>query len=118
MSFDLASRVKGPKAPDRAILALFSSCVAKFCNASHGVALNLDIWREHLADQRRQATELDNKHLVLSVDGEIAKGRTGSSLDLDIGALQQKQDGLQSIAIDLADISFCDFGKRQTGAAL
>ena len=30
MSFDLASLVKGPKAPDLAILALFSSCVARF----------------------------------------------------------------------------------------
>lgn len=30
MSLDLASRVKGPKAPERAILALFSSCVARF----------------------------------------------------------------------------------------
>lgn len=30
MSFDLASLVSGPNAPDRAILALLSSCVAKF----------------------------------------------------------------------------------------
>jgi len=30
ISFDLASRVKGPKAPDLAIFALFSSCVARF----------------------------------------------------------------------------------------
>ena len=30
MSFDLASLVSGPKAPDRAIFALLSSCVARF----------------------------------------------------------------------------------------
>jgi hypothetical protein len=30
MSFDLASFVRGASAPDRAILALFSSCVARF----------------------------------------------------------------------------------------
>lgn len=30
MSFDLASRVSGPRAPDLAIFALLSSCVARF----------------------------------------------------------------------------------------
>ena len=30
MSFDFASLVKGPSAPDLAILALLSSCVARF----------------------------------------------------------------------------------------
>lgn len=30
MSLDFASLVKGGRAPDRAIFALFSSCVAKF----------------------------------------------------------------------------------------
>ena len=30
MSFDFASRVSGVSAPDRAILALLSSCVARF----------------------------------------------------------------------------------------
>lgn len=30
MSLDLARRVSGPSAPDLAILALLSSCVAKF----------------------------------------------------------------------------------------
>ena len=29
MSLDLASLVRGPRAPDRAILALLSSCVAR-----------------------------------------------------------------------------------------
>ncbi len=30
MSFDFANRVRGPRAPDLAIFALLSSCVAKF----------------------------------------------------------------------------------------
>ena len=30
MSLDFASRINGPKAPDLAILALLSSCVARF----------------------------------------------------------------------------------------
>jgi hypothetical protein len=38
MSFDLANRVSGPKAPDLAIFALLSSCVAKF--VMHPTALH------------------------------------------------------------------------------
>lgn len=38
MSLDFANRVSGPKAPDLAILALFSSCVAKL--VMHPTALH------------------------------------------------------------------------------
>lgn len=38
MSFDFASRVSGPSAPDLAILALLSSCVAKL--VMHPTALH------------------------------------------------------------------------------
>lgn len=38
MSFDFASRVRGCSAPDRAILALLSSCVARF--VMHPTALH------------------------------------------------------------------------------
>lgn len=49
ISLDFASLVKGPSAPDRAILALFSSCVARF--VMHPTALHCtstlgdSIWR-------------------------------------------------------------------------
>jgi hypothetical protein len=49
ISFDLASLVSGPNAPDRAILALLSSCVAKFVmqpTALHCTStLGDNIWR-------------------------------------------------------------------------
>ena len=49
ISLDLASLVSGPSAPDRAILALFSSCVARL--VMHPTALHCtstlgeSIWR-------------------------------------------------------------------------
>lgn len=49
MSLDLANRVSGPRAPDLAIFALFSSCVARF--VMHPTALHWtstfgdSIWR-------------------------------------------------------------------------
>jgi len=49
MSFDFANLVSGPNAPDRAILALLSSCVARFVmhpTALHWTStLSEDIWR-------------------------------------------------------------------------
>lgn len=49
ISLDLAKRVSGPSAPDRAILALFSSCVARFVmhpTALHWTStLGESIWR-------------------------------------------------------------------------
>lgn len=84
-------------------------------DASYGVALDLDVGRKHLSDQRRQATELDDEDLVfgcrlgrtqqlaagrlsdagstswrkwlLTVDRKVAKCSTGSPLDLDVRAL-------------------------------
>jgi len=34
-------------------------------NAAHCIALNLDIWAQHLADKGFQSAELDNKELVV-----------------------------------------------------
>lgn len=44
-----------------------------------------------------------------TIDGKIAQCRTGSSLDLNIGALEQEKDGLQCISVDLTDI--CSEGR-------
>lgn len=90
-------------------------------DASDGVALHLDVGRVHLLDQRRQAAERDNGHLVLgcggsvgrvrrlgacgrTVDGEVAQGGTGGTLHLNVWVLEQKQDGLERVAVDLSDI--------------
>lgn len=32
--------------------------------ASHGIALDFDVWRQHLTDQGRQTAKLDNEDLV------------------------------------------------------
>lgn len=53
-----------------------------------------------------------------TVDGEVAQGGARSPLDLEVGVLEQEQDGLERVAVDFADISLGDFGKRQAGRAL
>lgn len=35
-------------------------------DAANGVALDLDVWREHLPDERLEATQSYNERLVLS----------------------------------------------------
>ena len=42
-----------------------------------------------------------------TVDGEVAQGSAGGSLDLDVGTLQQEENGLEGIAIDLSNIWTC-----------
>jgi hypothetical protein len=59
ISFDFASLVKGPKAPD---LAIFMGCQVR--DAANRIALYLDIRRHHLADKRRKPTKLHNKYFV------------------------------------------------------
>lgn len=89
-------------------------------DASDGVALDLDVGRVHLLDQGRQAAESDNGDLVLSceqsvracegcgvaptVDCEVAQGGTRGSLHLDVGVLEQEQDGLERVPVDFSDI--------------
>jgi hypothetical protein len=41
---------------------------------------------------------------VPTVYGQVAQCRTRRTLHLDVGILEEKQDGLQGIAIDLSDI--------------
>jgi len=55
---------------------------------------------------------------TLFVDGEVAQGGTGGTLHLDVGVLEQEEDGLQGVAVDLSDISLCDLSKGQAGGAL
>lgn len=40
----------------------------KICNAAYGVALNLDVGRVHLLDERAQAAELNDADLVLGCE--------------------------------------------------
>lgn len=90
MSLDRARRVRGTRAPDLAILFLFSSVMArkKVSNSTHkltniaaifrltmrrevgdapdGVALHLDVGAQHLTDQGLESSQLDDRDLVLS----------------------------------------------------
>ena len=80
MSLDLARRVRGTSAPDLAICVLFSSGVSGASNkgvlyrltvrgeigdAADGIALDLDVWTEHLADKRLEAAKRDDEEFVL-----------------------------------------------------
>lgn len=41
---------------------------------------------------------------ALTVDSQVSQSCAGRSLDFNIGALEQEQNGLQCISVDLADI--------------
>ena len=81
MSFERASRVRGIRAPDLAILVLLSSVYqlrnnslsrslvhtmgSEISNTTNCIALNFDIRAQHLADKRFQAAELYNEEFVV-----------------------------------------------------
>jgi hypothetical protein len=50
------------------------------------------------------ATVLADGAVTRTVDSEISQGSARSTLDLDIVGLEQKHDGLESIAFDFTDI--------------
>lgn len=39
-----------------------------------------------------------------TVDGQVAQGCTRGTLHLDVGVLEQEQDGLEGIAVDFAHV--------------
>ena len=81
MSLDRASRVRGTRAPDLAILVLLSSetyeiwsvitqlksrtMCSEVGHTSDGIALDLDVWAEHLANQGLETAEFDDEKLVV-----------------------------------------------------
>lgn len=90
-------------------------------DAPDGVALHLDVRGEHLADERLQSTELDDRDLVLrcavalaprssnrtsgrTVDSQVAERSTRRALDLDIVRLEEKEDRLERFARDFSNI--------------
>lgn len=76
--------------------------------AAHGIALDFDVRRQHLADQGRQTAKLDDEDLVLryraasasgtvtghrarlTVDCKVPQGSARSALHFDIRALKQE----------------------------
>ena len=85
MSFDFANRVSGPKAPDLAIFALLSSCVAKFVmqpTALHCTSTFGDIiWRMRGVRPPRSTIETlfsAKKNLV------TAQARNQSTVECDL----------------------------------
>lgn len=120
MSFDFARRVRGWRAPDRAILALLSSWVARLvmhptalhCTSTLGEFIclirgarppraTMATLFSAAGGVRRSLRELGRVH---TVDGKIAQGGTGGTLYLDIWVLQQEQDGLEGVAVDFSYI--------------
>lgn len=87
-------------------------------DAADCVALDLDVGREHLSDQGFKAAEADDGDLVLGVDGEVPECGRGGALDLDVVGREEKQDRLEGLAGDFADILFGDFGEREGGGPL
>lgn len=122
ISLDLAKRIRGPRAPERAIFALFSSCVAKFVmqpTALHCTSTLGDIiWRIRGASPprvtiktlfsavpgQRPSNILKDLQSIDTIHSEIAQRGAGGSLDLDIGALKQEQDRFKGVPVDLAHI--------------
>lgn len=78
ISFDFAKRINGPSAPERAILALFSSCVARFViqpTALHCTSTLGDIiWRIRGASPPRETI----KTLFSAISGQ----RWGRAMEL------------------------------------
>jgi hypothetical protein len=53
-----------------------------------------------------------------TVHGQVTQRRTRCALHLDVGVLQQEQDGLQGVAVDLSDISLGYLGEGQARGPL
>ncbi len=120
MSLDLASRVKGPKAPDLAILALLFSCVARLVihpTALHWTSTFVEFicringvkppsWTmETLFSATETLTSLASPCLEwLTVHSKIAQRSAGRPLDLDIRVLQEEEDRFQGISVHFSDI--------------
>lgn len=94
---------------------------SEVCDASDSITLNLNIGRQHLTDERRQTSQLDDEDLVLrfevcqslrlhgcriklTVDREISKSCAGCPLHLNIRALEQEQYWFEGVAVDLPNV--------------
>jgi hypothetical protein len=119
MSFDLARRVRGCNAPDRAILALLSSCVARLvmhptalhCTSTLGEFICLingarppSATMATLFSAAVVSTRFDGVGCEHTVYGQIAQGGTRCTLHFNVGVLEQEQDRLQGVSVDLSDI--------------
>lgn len=109
MSFDFANRVRGCRAPDRAIFALLSSCVARFvmhptalhCTSTLGefiCLINGASPPSATMETLFSAAEVSRGSYVLSytrtVYGQVAQRRARSTLHLDVGILEEEQNRL------------------------
>ena len=88
--------------------------------APHSIALDLDVGRQHLPDERAKATQQDDQDLVFryrssaiclagqklqrTVYGQVSQSRAGGSLYFDIGALKKEENRLEGVAVDFSDI--------------
>jgi hypothetical protein len=115
-------------------------------DASDGVALDFNVGREHLTDQRIQSAELDDQDLVLrctinatnqkdddqhpseihalreedelTVDCQVAQRSTGGPLDLVIMAAEEEEDRVEGIPSNLSDLLLGDLSKGEGGGSL
>lgn len=132
MSFDLASLVSGCRAPDRAILDLLSSCVARL--VMHPTALHctstlgefICLIKGARPPSATMATLFsavavsrgsgDARLWERTVDGQVAQGGACGTLHLNVWVLEQEQDGLEGLAVDFPDICMAGVSGRR-GAA-
>lgn len=108
----------------------------KVGDTSNCIALHLDVWAQHLSDERLETSQLDDEQLVLScatarqshiecgrrggptIDGEIAERGTGSPLNLGIMAAEEEENGVQRVPSNLTNFLLRDLGKCKGCAAL
>jgi hypothetical protein len=68
-----------------------------------------------LSDEGLDAVERNDEGLVVGVDGKVAEGSRRGSLDFDVGAREEVEDGFESIAVDAADIFLGNLGEGKGG---
>ena len=115
---------QGPEGAGPSNLCLVRLVGGQVRDAAHCVALDLDVRRQHLADEWRQAAQLYDQHLVfgccvslvrrlkghLRVEGErtvhrkVPERGTSCSLNLNVGTVEEEEYRHQGVAINLEDV--------------
>lgn len=109
------------------------SCKVRY--ATDSVALNFDIWAEHLTYERFQTTKLHDEQFVvgcvslleqntliaqikLTVHRQVTECRTGSTLDFGVMAAKEEEYGVECVSSDGTDFLLCNLGKGKGSATL
>lgn len=119
MSLDFASLVRGCSAPERAIFALLSSCVAKLvmhptalhCTSTLGEFICLINGARPPSATMATLFSAAGVSVCLkvvpcehTVYRQVAQGGARCTLHFDVRILEQEQNRLQGVSVDLSDI--------------